>query len=69
MCVQHGLTGLQRAAVDTYVEIMEAWMSGYHAWQTQTHRYTSAPVVLPATGPAISTRSWGRSPSRPRSAA
>ncbi|WP_281292813.1 hypothetical protein [Streptomyces alboniger] len=34
------------------METIEAWMSGYHGWQTQTHpRSTHAPVVLPATGP------------------
>ncbi|MFD4244031.1 hypothetical protein ACFWP3_20880 [Streptomyces sp. NPDC058525] len=26
-----------------YIDIMRAWMSGYHTWQTQTRRYTSAP--------------------------
>ncbi|MFE3991419.1 terpene cyclase [Streptomyces goshikiensis] len=51
LCLQLGLTGPERAAVHTYVEIMGAWMSGYHAWQTQTRRYTTAPVLLPSTGP------------------
>lgn len=46
-----GLSGQERAAAGTYVEIMGAWMSGYHTWQTQTHRYTRAPRVLPPTRP------------------
>ncbi|MFJ3233801.1 terpene cyclase [Streptomyces sp. NPDC086787] len=51
LCAQLGLTGGEAADVDTYVEMMDAWMSGYHAWQTRTHRYTSALHVLPHTGP------------------
>ncbi|MFD9454152.1 terpene cyclase [Streptomyces sp. NPDC059985] len=51
MCSQLGLTGQDAAAVDTYVEIMRLWMSGYHTWQTQTHRYTTAPQILPSSGP------------------
>lgn len=51
LCTQLGLTGAEAADVDTYVGIMDAWMSGYHAWQTQTRRYTSAPELLPHTGP------------------
>ncbi|MDV5143134.1 terpene synthase family protein [Streptomyces sp. SBC-4] len=51
MCLQLGLTGPERAAAATYVEAMGAWMSGYHAWQTQTRRYTSAPQIIPSTGP------------------
>ncbi|MFD4131253.1 terpene cyclase [Streptomyces goshikiensis] len=51
MCLQLGLTDPERTAVATYVEIMGAWMSGYHAWQTQTRRYTSALQVIPTTGP------------------
>ncbi|MFF4331132.1 terpene cyclase [Streptomyces sp. NPDC001591] len=51
MCHQLGLTGPERAAVATYVEIMEFWMSGYHAWQTQTRRYTNALQTVPITGP------------------
>ncbi|MFG2664529.1 hypothetical protein ACGFY6_09805 [Streptomyces sp. NPDC048387] len=51
MCEQLGLTDRERAAVDTYMQIMGAWMSGYHAWQTQTRRYTTAPHILPNTGP------------------
>jgi avermitilol synthase len=51
MCAQLGLSDRERAAVDTYVEVMAAWMSGYHAWQTQTRRYISAPQMLPSSGP------------------
>ncbi|MFE2273320.1 terpene cyclase [Streptomyces lavendulae] len=51
MCHQLGLTGPEQTAVATYVEVMEFWMSGYHAWQTQTRRYTSALQVIPTTGP------------------
>ncbi|MFB6808887.1 terpene cyclase [Streptomyces sp. NPDC056387] len=51
MCLQLGLTGPERAAVATYVDTMGTWMSGYHAWQTQTCRYTSALQIIPATGP------------------
>ncbi|MGW2913039.1 terpene synthase family protein [Streptomyces asoensis] len=46
-----GLRPHERAAVDTYVEIMAAWMSGYHAWQTETLRYRAAPRIVPASGP------------------
>lgn len=59
LCAQLGLTGRQTADVDTYVEIMGAWMSGYHAWQTQTHRYTDAPHVRPHTGPGYFDRILG----------
>ncbi|MGW2681404.1 terpene synthase family protein [Streptomyces sp. NPDC001436] len=51
MCHQLGLTGPEQTAVATYVEVMEAWMSGYHAWQTQTRRYTNALQTIPTTGP------------------
>ncbi|AZQ74373.1 terpene cyclase [Streptomyces luteoverticillatus] len=51
MCLQLGLTGPQREAVTTYVEVMGFWMTGYHAWQTQTRRYTSALRILPHAGP------------------
>jgi pentalenene synthase/avermitilol synthase len=51
MCTQLGLTVLEHTVVDDYLQIMGAWMSGYHAWQTQTRRYTTAPQVLPSTGP------------------
>ncbi|SOE24959.1 hypothetical protein SAMN05442782_1634 [Streptomyces sp. OK228] len=51
MCAQLALPERERAAVDTYMQVMGAWMSGYHAWQTQTRRYTTAPQVLPSTGP------------------
>ncbi|MFG3166388.1 terpene cyclase [Streptomyces sp. NPDC048200] len=37
--------------VRVYVDVMALWMSGYHAWQTQTRRYTAAPRVLPSSGP------------------
>ncbi|MGI5447359.1 terpene synthase family protein [Streptomyces sp. CA-243310] len=51
VCTRLGLTGRERAHVRTYVEVMEWWMSGYHAWQTRTRRYTGALRVLPRTGP------------------
>ncbi|MFD6877299.1 MULTISPECIES: terpene cyclase [unclassified Streptomyces] len=51
MCQQLGLTGPQRTAVATYVEAMGFWMTGYHAWQTQTRRYTNALQVVPHTRP------------------
>ncbi|MER6316860.1 terpene cyclase [Streptomyces sp. NPDC001581] len=51
MCLQLGLTGRERTAVATYVEVMGAFMSGYHAWQTQTRRYTGALEIIPHTGP------------------
>ncbi|MFD9302230.1 terpene cyclase [Streptomyces sp. NPDC060048] len=51
VCDQLGLTPRERAAADTYIEVMCAWMSGYSAWQTETLRYTSAPKVLPSSGP------------------
>ncbi|MFF3159786.1 terpene synthase family protein [Streptomyces sp. NPDC057910] len=51
MCLQLGLTGPERTAAATYVEVMGAWMSGYHTWQTQTRRYTNAPQIIPVTGP------------------
>ncbi|GAA1244848.1 hypothetical protein GCM10009665_39630 [Kitasatospora nipponensis] len=51
LCAQLGLTGDEVADVRAYVDVMAAWMSGYHAWQTRTHRYTHAPDVLPHTGP------------------
>ncbi|MFI6985163.1 terpene cyclase [Embleya sp. NPDC050154] len=51
MADELGLTGAQRTAVDTYVDVMSAWMSGYHAWQTRTARYRDALHVLPDTGP------------------
>ncbi|WP_371589707.1 terpene synthase family protein [Streptomyces virginiae] len=51
MCRQLGLTGPERTGVATYVEVMGTWMSGYHAWQTQTRRYSSALQIIPSTGP------------------
>ncbi|MGW2270245.1 terpene synthase family protein [Streptomyces yangpuensis] len=51
LCALLGLTDRETAAVDRYVDVMRLWMSGYHAWQTRTHRYTDAPRVVPAPGP------------------
>ncbi|ROR00133.1 pentalenene synthase/avermitilol synthase [Streptomyces sp. 2132.2] len=51
LCAQLGLRRSERAAVDTYVGIMTAWMAGYHAWQRGTLRYRTAPEVVPASGP------------------
>ncbi len=51
MCARIGLTAPERAAVEAYVQVMTAWMSGYHAWETETLRYRNAPEALPTTGP------------------
>lgn len=51
VCAQLALPEAQRAAVDGYVQLMTAWMSGYHAWQRETQRYRSAPQVVPPSGP------------------
>lgn len=51
VCALLGLDAHQRATVDRYVEVMTAWMSGYHAWETETLRYTHANRILPSTGP------------------
>ncbi|MFC5185536.1 terpene synthase family protein [Actinomadura harenae] len=51
LCAQLGLTSDEVTDVRAFVDVMTAWMSGYHAWQTQTHRYTHAPDVVPHTGP------------------
>ncbi|MFC8956124.1 terpene cyclase [Streptomyces sp. NPDC057101] len=51
MCGLIGLDTAQRAAVDDYVQVMGAWIGGYHAWQTETARYRTALDVLPHTGP------------------
>ncbi|EGG47079.1 putative terpene cyclase [Streptomyces griseoaurantiacus M045] len=48
---QLALTEGERADVAAYVRVMAAWMSGYHAWQTETHRYRDAPRVVPPSGP------------------
>ncbi|MFB7256678.1 hypothetical protein [Streptomyces nojiriensis] len=45
---------------------MTAWMSGYHAWQTETLRYRTAPQVVPATGPGCLDRIlYTRHPDQP----
>ncbi|MFJ5273379.1 terpene synthase family protein [Streptomyces sp. NPDC088358] len=51
LCAQLDLSEQQRTAVNTYTGLMTAWMSGYHAWQTKTQRYRTAPQVVPASGP------------------
>ncbi|MFE2140302.1 terpene cyclase [Streptomyces sp. NPDC059456] len=51
LCAQLALTDREAAGVRTYVGVMEAWMSGYHTWQTRTRRYTSALQTMPTTGP------------------
>ncbi|MET7457998.1 terpene cyclase [Streptomyces sp. NPDC005574] len=51
VCAQLRLCPQEQAAVDTYMEIMAAWMSGYHAWQTETLRYRTAQEVVPPSGP------------------
>ncbi|MFD8785178.1 terpene cyclase [Kitasatospora sp. NPDC059599] len=50
MYAQLGLTPRQRAVVDAYIEVMTAWVSGYHAWETETLRYLST-ESLPSSGP------------------
>ncbi|MEU8794080.1 terpene cyclase [Streptomyces sp. NPDC048643] len=50
MCRQLGLTAQELVDVRAYVEVVTLWMSGYHAWQTRTRRYTAAPHVLPSSG-------------------
>ncbi|MER5934042.1 terpene cyclase [Streptomyces sp. NPDC002054] len=65
LCAQLGLGGREVAAVRTYVEVMGTWMSGYHAWQTQTHRYTTAPHILPNTGPGYFEQVLRAWPGRP----
>jgi pentalenene synthase/avermitilol synthase len=51
MCTHLALPAPQRTAVETYVDVMTAWISGYHAWETETLRYTTALKALPSTGP------------------
>ncbi|MFG2720633.1 terpene cyclase [Streptomyces sp. NPDC048416] len=51
LCAHLGLGPAERSAVHTYTEIMSLWMSGYHAWQTETLRYRTAPEIVPASGP------------------
>ncbi|MFJ5809705.1 terpene cyclase [Streptomyces sp. NPDC093093] len=51
VCAQLGLTARETADVRAYADGMASWMSGYHAWQTRTRRYTAALDVLPGTGP------------------
>lgn len=51
VCAQLELTARQRTVVDRYVEIMAAWIRGYHEWETETLRYAKAVEVLPAQAP------------------
>ncbi|WP_327287424.1 terpene synthase family protein [Streptomyces sp. NBC_01198] len=51
MCARLDLSDRQRSTVDSYTRLMAAWMSGYHAWQTETLRYRTAPQVVPPSGP------------------
>ncbi|MFJ6530291.1 terpene cyclase [Streptomyces longwoodensis] len=51
LCTQLALTEREHADVAAYVRVMTAWMSGYHTWQTETHRYRDAPRVVPPSGP------------------
>ena len=51
MCHQLALTTAQQGAVTAYVQVMTAWMVGYHTWQTQTLRYRTALETLPGSGP------------------
>ncbi|MYS23210.1 pentalenene synthase/avermitilol synthase [Streptomyces sp. DvalAA-14] len=51
ICARLDLSPRQQAAVASYTAVMTGWMSGYHAWQTETLRYRTAPQVRPASGP------------------
>ncbi|MFF8933042.1 terpene cyclase [Streptomyces longwoodensis] len=51
VCTQLALTEREQADVAAYVRLMTAWMSGYHTWQTETHRYRDAPRIVPPSGP------------------
>ncbi|MGW5768864.1 terpene synthase family protein [Streptomyces longwoodensis] len=51
LCTQLALTEREQADVAAYVRVMTAWMSGYHTWQTETHRYRDAPRIVPPSGP------------------
>ncbi|MFJ4813326.1 terpene synthase family protein [Streptomyces longwoodensis] len=51
VCTQLALTEREQADVAAYVGVMTAWMSGYHTWQTETHRYRDAPRIVPPSGP------------------
>ncbi|WP_007516020.1 terpene synthase family protein [Pseudofrankia saprophytica] len=53
MCTHLALPATQRATVTTYVGVLTAWICGYHAWETETLRYTTALEVLPRTGPGF----------------
>ncbi|MFJ9736624.1 terpene cyclase [Streptomyces sp. NPDC101166] len=51
LCARLGLNRREQAAVDVYVDLMAAWMSGYHTWQRETLRYRTAHEVVPPSGP------------------
>lgn len=51
MCGQLALPAAQQLSVATYVDVLTAWMRGYHAWEIETLRYTTALEVLPRSGP------------------
>jgi avermitilol synthase len=53
------LSASQRADVRTYVDVMTAWISGYHAWETETARYRTALATLPSSGPGYFDRVLG----------
>ncbi|GAA2367772.1 hypothetical protein Cme02nite_28380 [Catellatospora methionotrophica] len=46
-----GLTAAEQDTVRIYVEVMAAWMGGYHEWETRTLRYLTADDVVPASKP------------------
>lgn len=50
-CARLGSTARQWTMVDRYVDVMAAWIRGYHEWETETLRYTKAVDVLPGTAP------------------
>lgn len=51
MCAHLALPAARRAAVATYVDVLTAFIRGYHAWETETLRYTTALEALPSSGP------------------
>ncbi|MBC9718927.1 terpene cyclase [Streptomyces sp. TRM66268-LWL] len=51
LCQELGLDATRTSAVHQYVEVMSAWIRGYHDWETETLRYTTSHQVVPHTRP------------------
>jgi avermitilol synthase len=51
LCATLGLTPRQRADVLRYAEVMAGWIRGYHEWEAETLRYTTAGSVVPDSRP------------------